>query len=289
VRRTVILIAAVAMLAAAAPASATFPGRNGLVAYGAKDGVHVMRPDGTRDRIVSRVAPATDAEWGPRGNRIAFSSRGSLYVVDVATGRTRRLTYGRYDRHPSWSPNAALIVYGHVDGQSEGIWIMRLSDGWRRMRLGDRVDDIELSPDGRWIAYFGLGGDSTRVSLHRLDRSGPERIVARFPGGDGAPQPVELAWSPDSRELAINTEANAAACDGCEKLFTVNVDGSGRKAVTSDGVAAPFYSPDGKSLAYCSFGYGGPHYEFFMQQQALVHHGDHYVGPTCGESWQARP
>jgi hypothetical protein len=139
-RRTIVIVAALAALVASAPAHATFPGRNGLVAYGAKDGVHVMRPDGTRDRIVSRVAPATDAEWGPHGNRVVFSSRGSLYVVDVRTGTTRRLTYGKNARHPSWSPN------GSSSSRSSRRWSTTASTTWARpaARAGKHVPKCEM-------------------------------------------------------------------------------------------------------------------------------------------------
>jgi Tol biopolymer transport system component len=284
------IIFAIAALAAAAPAGATFPGRNGLVAYGAKDGVHVMRSDGTRDRVVSRIGPATDAEWGPSGNRIAFSSGGSIYVVDVRRRTTRRLTFGRYDRHPSWSTHGALLIYARADGPAPGIWRLRMSDGWRSRVLANHVTDAEMSPDGRWIAVIDQTWRPYRVFLLKLGNimNGGHTLV-KFPEGDGQPIPWQLAWSPDSQELAINTDADAAACDGCETLYTVNVDGSGLKAVTREGVIDPFYSPDGTMLAYCSLGYAAPNGDFFMQQQALVHHGDRYVGPTCGESWQARP
>ena len=286
VARTIVVV--IAALAAAAPAGATFAGRNGLVAYGAKDGVHVMRPDGTRDRIVSRVAPATDAEWGPRGNRIAFSSRGSIYVADLQRGTTRRLTFGRFDRHPSWSPQAALIIYTRYRGPGHGLWRLRVADGRKTQFLGNWIGDAELSPDGRWIAYFDPQLSHRWVFLLN-PWTNSQRTLAVFPRGDGQPRPASVAWSPDSREVAINTEANAAACEGCQTLYTVNVDGSDLKAVAEGGISSPFYSPDGQSLAYCSFGYSPPNYEPFAQQQALVHHGEHYVGPTCGTSWQARP
>ena len=165
---------------------------------------------------------------------------------------------------------------------------MRLSDLEKTRFFANPIADAELSPDGRSVAFVDGFYNARFVQVVPL-RGGPSRVLAAFPPGNGQQRPVALAWAPDSGEVAINTESNAGACDGCEVLYTVNADGSGLKAVTSDGVGRPFYSPDGKELAYCSFGYGGPYFEFFMQQQALVHHGEHYLGPTCGESWQARP
>lgn len=279
------IICAVAALAAAAPASATFPGRNGLVTYGSRDGLHVMRPNGTHDRIVSRHAPAQDAEWGPRGNRIAFSSNGRIYVFDVRTRKSESFTASNSDTAPTWSANGRRIAFVRDVGGKRQVWYVRLSDRRRDVLVPSEVSDAEYAPDGSSLAYSASDGD---VYLARPDGRDAHKLVD-FPEGDGQPLAGQLSWAPDASELAVNTEANSGMCDGCETLYTVNADGSGLKPVTSDGVGDPFYSPDGRRLAYCSFGYGGPTGEFFMQQQALVRHGDRYVGPTCGESWQARP
>jgi dipeptidyl aminopeptidase/acylaminoacyl peptidase len=289
------IIFGILALAAASPASATFPGRNGLVAYGARDGVHVMRPDGTRDRLASRVGPAGGAEWGSRGNRIAFAHGGSIWIANLNDGRTRRVTHGRYDGAPSFSPGGGSIAYSRSDGPSPGVWIVRLSEGRKTRIVAGRVGAAEWAPDGRWIAYTLYEPNPTdgllnSQDVHVVRPNGQDgHVLVDFPNGGGQPLAVQLSWAPDASELAINTEANSAACEGCETLYMVNADGSGLKEVSREGIGSPFYSPDGDSLAYCSFGYAPPNYEPFHQQQALVHRGEHYVGPTCGESWQARP
>src|SRR5919202_2040758 len=123
-KATIAAAATAALLITAAPASATFRGRNGLVAYGARDGVHVTRPDGKRDRVVSRVGPAGGAEWGPNGRRIAFAHAGGIWIANLNTGRTRRVTHGRYDSDPTWSPNGGAIAYARSSGSSQGVWVV---------------------------------------------------------------------------------------------------------------------------------------------------------------------
>src|SRR3954470_10235711 len=125
-RKTAILITSVAMLAAAAPAGATFPGRNGLVAYGSGDGLHVMRPDGTRDRIVSHKPNATNAAWGPRGNRIAFRSRGRIYVANLRTGKTESFTAFGTDSSPTWSSKGTRIAFIRAVAGERQVWFVRL-------------------------------------------------------------------------------------------------------------------------------------------------------------------
>ena len=286
-RRTALIFTALALLATAAPASATFPGRNGLVAYGAEDGVHVMRPDGTRDRIVSRKAPASGAVFGPHGNRIAFSSRGRIYMVDLGTGKTQSLTAYGSDTNPTWSSQGGRIAFIRRTDDAYEAWYVRLSD-----RLKDRLPimgdtyDVEWAPDGSSLAYSGRDGD-----VHIAKPSGRNaRTLVDFPEGEGQPLAGSLSWAPDASELAIVTESNSGACEQCELLWTVNSDGSDLHQVTSHirGIHSPFYAPDGQSLAFCRYGWNSADTAIVDSQQAAVHHGQHYVGPTCGESWQAR-
>jgi Tol biopolymer transport system component len=281
-RRIALISTALALLATAAPAGATFAGRNGLVAYGAFDGVHVMQADGTRDRIVSRVGPARDLEWGPRGNRIAFSRGGSIWVANLNTGTTSRLTHGKYDLDPSWSSNGGSIAYTRYHGTTPGVWRVRLSDGQKTQIVAARVGAAEWSPDGRWIAY------SADADVHVVGPNGQgDHTLVDFPDGEGEPLAGSLSWAPDTSELAILTTANVAACDDCELLWTVNSDGSDLHKVTSRfrDLGFPFWSPDGESISFCEFA----ELQSVEKQQAVVHHGERYVGPTCGESWQARP
>jgi Tol biopolymer transport system component len=236
------------------------------------------------------VGPAAGAEWGPHGNRIAFTHAGSIHVVDLNAGTTRRLTFGRYDGSPSWSKNGGSIAYTRFDGPSPGIWLVRLSDGQKTRVVAGRIAYAEWAPDGRWIAYTDYDVNGSSVILVRPNGQGMHAIVG-FPEGGGGPLPGGASWSPDSGKLAIVTESNSAACEGCELLWTVHSDGSDLDQATSHigGYGSPFWAPDGTSIAFCKFGYAGPNYEPFDQQQSLVFHAQRYVGPTCGTSWQARP
>ncbi|MFL5781457.1 MAG: TolB family protein [Thermoleophilaceae bacterium] len=274
-----------AMLAAAAPAGATFPGRNGLVAYGAEDGLHVMRPDGTHDRIVSHKPHATGAAWGPSGNRIAFSASGRIYVANLRTGKTESFIAFGTDSSPTWSSKGTRIAFIRDVAGERQVWYVRLSDKLRDELIPGNVSDVEYAPDGSSIAYSSSDGD---VYLAKPNGHASHKLVD-FPEGDGQPLAGQLSWASDASELAVDTEANAGMCEGCEKLYTVNADGSGLKRITSTGIADPFYSPDGRQLRYCSFSYAGARFEPDAHQQVLVFHGEHYGGPTCGESWQARP
>ena len=271
-----------ALLVAAAPASATFPGRNGLIARGADDGVHVMRSDGTHDRLVSRLGPARDPAWGPAGRRIAFSHEGSIWVVNLNGGTTRRVTHGRHDSSPAWSSQGGAIAYSRSAWGSRGLWTVRLSDGRKTRIVADSVDQVDWAPDGSWIAYVV----DFNVHLVRPNGEDAHTIVDFRNPGNERPYADGLSWAPDASELAISVFLNA--CYGCNGVYTVRPDGSDLEPVAGDLEGAPVWSPAGRAIAYCHVSVpqtGEPEYEL----HALTAHGERYVGPTCGDDWQALP
>jgi len=66
-------------------------------------------------------ASASPISWSPDGSAIAFarlpsaydddSNRQDIRIVDVASGRVRKLTSGVYQMMPLWSPNGASVAY----------------------------------------------------------------------------------------------------------------------------------------------------------------------------------
>jgi len=269
-------------LALAAPAAATFPGRDGLIARGGDDGVHVMRPDGTHDRRVSRLGPARDPAWGPHGRRIAFSHAGSIWVVNLNDGTTRRVTRGGHASSPSWSSHGGAIAYSSWARGSQGLWTVRLSDGRKTRVVREEVNQVEWAPDGSWIAYV------TSFNVHVVRPDGEDKhTIVDFSNPDGHhPYADGLSWSPDASRLAISASLNA--CSGCNGVYTVRRDGSDLKPVADDLQGAPVWSPTGRALAFCHVN-GGPYDDPEYELHALTAHGERHLGPICGDDWQALP
>jgi Tol biopolymer transport system component len=75
------------------------------IAFATTSGIYVMRADGRgRRRVVSKPHELALA-WSPNGTSIAWVGaidNGGMYVTSTKTGRTRRLTSGRWDLAPDW-------------------------------------------------------------------------------------------------------------------------------------------------------------------------------------------
>lgn len=112
-----------------------------------------------------------------------------------------------------------------------------------------RVSDIQLSPDGRHVAYRLVTPD---LAANR--NAGNLWLVAT----DGKSQPLQLTrsgrdsqprFSPDGKRLAfISTR------DGSPQIYLLSLEGGEATKLTSlsSGASEPAWSPDGKWLAFAS-------------------------------------
>ena len=111
------------------------------------------------------------------------------------------------------------------------------------------VSDVEISPDGRWVAYTV----TTRDRDANLNRSsvwvvatdgGTPRQLTRGPRADRSPR-----WAPDSRWLAFLSDRDSTRRS---QVFGIEPDGGESWRITSSAtpVSAFRIAPDGSRIAY---------------------------------------
>jgi hypothetical protein len=163
-------LAAAALLALPSPAAPTPPGRNGLIAFAVYgSGIAVVRPDGRGLRKLTKGRRDHFPAWSPDGRRLAFQRAGDIYVIHADGSGLVRLTQGRAaDGQPAWSPDGRLIAF--IRGGD--LWLMQ-PDGSRPRALyvAGRANGPSWSPDGLRIAV-GLATDGDRGSIVVIARSG---------------------------------------------------------------------------------------------------------------------
>jgi hypothetical protein len=140
------------------------------IAYVSRGDLWVADADGTHRALL--VANADDPAWAPNGKRLAFSRGDTVWTVRADGLDLRRLAPGG---HPVWSPDGARIAYD------------RGGEIWSARWFGGQVRDLV---SGTEPAYSATG------QLAYV--SGGEVIAGTRTVGEGS----DPTWSPSGRQVA---------------------------------------------------------------------------------------
>ncbi len=188
----------------------------------------------------------------PDGKQVVFSSdrdgrKQELYVADVATGLSRRLTYSDEEKGvPEWTEGGKRIAYTVSHGDTTELKTVALDGSGTRKLLTCVAKSIKLSNDGRRVAY--TVGSWTRNRIWVADVNGSHACALT----DSTNGFFNLAWSPDDRVLAVTHHDST----GSLQLWLVNPDTVAKprelvRLPESEGRPQwPAWSPDGRTIAF---------------------------------------
>lgn len=105
---------------------------------------------GTLEQITDIKDGAFDPAWSPDGSAVAFAGRADgktrILTVKPSGGSMTRLTDGRYDRAPAWSPTGEELAYLSLETTSFDLWAVRVGNGGvsqpRQLTSGQEADAI---------------------------------------------------------------------------------------------------------------------------------------------------
>jgi len=207
------------------------------------------RPDIAR---FLNVRTASAPSLSPDGRQLAFRTQISgtpqLWVVDVAGGWPRQLTFGESVTFHAWSPAGDWIVYGTDRGgnEREGFYLIT-PDGTRERELLAPSEAFRqfgaFTRDGRRIVYATTERNGVEFDIHLLEvESGRDRLI--FEGRMGL---YAVSFSPDGGRVLLSEARGEDAND----LFLLDV-ATGRL----DTLFAPADRASYRSFAWVSDGSG---------------------------------
>ena len=258
----------------ALPAFATFPGKNGRIAFIQNGEVFTMDPDGSAIKQLTHLGPDNSASWpawSADGKQIVFNEFpppdgiGEVWVMnDDGTNQHRVLAERNFaENRPSFSPDGSKVIFSRCkllvgDGSTCAIHTVGVNGAGLKRILDYHTDSNQrspmFSPDGTKIAFIistdAAAGFLGVTYVVNADGTNLHRITE--------PEPcfIRPDWSPDGTQLV----AFAHFCNPRpEEIAVLNSDGSGSiQYRTHNGKdyfggphdRNPAFSPDGNFIVF---------------------------------------
>jgi Tol biopolymer transport system component len=278
-------------LVGSSPASATFPGHNGKIAFDHKGpgGYHVytMKPDGTHKHQLTHDPNSEEPSFSANGKRIAFDSArvtvlpfSEFDVFTMKAGGSDQLPLTddpAFDVNPAFSPSGEIAFDSYREGDPE-IWLMN-SDGSGEHRLTDNAAGdaftATFSPNGKGIAFTSFRDGDDEIFAMRANGTHLHRLTNNSTG-DALPD-----FSPSGKEIIFTRFGNTSPHP---RLYVMRADGTHQRKLLKQG-SNPAFSPNGKKVSF------ERHHEILVMRAngTHVHQLTHNSVPDSDPSWGVRP
>jgi TolB protein len=207
--------------------------------------IFIANRDGSQRRLLSPNAKW--AAWSPDGKQLAFESQRTgnpeIFVVDADGRNVVRLTdHPATDGAPAWSPDGGYIAFSSNRGDNVDVYVMKTNGESVRRLTEDPGSDYNpsWSPDGELVVFY-RSRDDGRDQVWVREVNGPHEWNITDDDADN----IFPCFLPNG-SVGFSSKAPA----GAPRIFTVDTEGSNRRAVGPFGPFFARWSPDGGTIAF---------------------------------------
>jgi tricorn protease len=226
---------------------------------GKSESLSITAPAEMKDNRIFYVEndPVSEYRLSPDGKKIAAVVRGEIFILSTDGGYTRNVTRTPWrERQPVWDMDSLTIYYISDENANPDLYKVSALGEEKPERLTRSEEDElkpEVSPDGKWLAYYR---GKRQLRLLDLESKKDTLLLEDDLYGLRATPP---AWSPDSRYIALEVSRNANT-----DIFAIDILSKEKQLLTNTAYdeGGPFWSPDGRSLLFTSNRFGHSFPEF---------------------------
>lgn len=200
------------------------------------------------------AAESTRPAWSPDGRNIAFESdrdakrdQNDIYIMDVASGEVRRLTYHPlYDGNAAWSPNGDWLAFVSSRDGLTSLYVIDAS--------GEEIRRLLDPTQGAWDPAWDSSGELIYYSTVRQGRA--QTNVVDVESGSLTQMPDEVPWN---RGHIVSTSYQRAVFlssdEGELDLYTCDLEGGNVRRLHTglEHPGAPAWSPDEQRIAFMAW------------------------------------
>jgi eukaryotic-like serine/threonine-protein kinase len=192
--------------------------------------------------------PFTLPAISPDGRRVAITVQAETYdvwVLDLERDSLTRLSFGKDDTQPLWSPDGKKIVYNSSQAGAYNLYVRAADGSGSEERLTSNPDSDaarSFSPDGKLVVFDRWHPGVSEIWVCPMDKPAEARPLLKGSFDYNAGN-----VSPDGRWLAYMSDESARN----EVYVTAFPSPSGKWQISTEGADFhPLWSPSGNEIFY---------------------------------------